>query len=72
MRNTPLFFKIDICSTISFKRSQRELLNDMAEHRSILKNNQYTQYSLIFQDRYMFSLINEKLSPRPFERYGCT
>jgi len=38
-----------------------------AEHGSILKNNQNTHYSLIFQDRPMFSLINGKLSPRPFE-----
>jgi len=47
--------------------SRRVLLNDMAEHLSILKNNQNTLYSLIFQDRYMFSYINGKLSPRPFE-----
>jgi len=39
----------------------------MAEHRFILKNNQYTNYPLIFQDRPMFSDINGKLSPRPFD-----
>jgi len=45
--------------------SRRDLLNDVAEHRSILKNNKNTHYFLIFQDRPMFSLINEKLLPRP-------
>ena len=35
--------------------SRRDLLNDMAEHRPIWKNNQNTLYSLIFQDRPMFS-----------------
>jgi len=33
-----LFFKIGRSSAISFKRSQRELSNDVAEHSSILKN----------------------------------
>ena len=47
------------------KRSHRDLLNDMAEHRPILKNNQTMHYSLIFQDRAMFSHTNGKLSPRP-------
>jgi len=50
--------------------SRRDLVNDMAEHRPILKNNQNTHYSLVFQDRPMFSHIIEKLSPRPFESYG--
>jgi len=35
--------------------SRRDLLNDMAEHRPILKYNQNTNYSLVFQDRPMFS-----------------
>jgi len=39
----------------------------VAEHRSILKNNQNMHYSLIFQDRPMFSHINGNLSPRTFE-----
>jgi len=34
---------------------RRDLFNDMAEHWSILKNNQNTYYSFIFQDRRMFS-----------------
>jgi len=33
-----LFFQIDPCSAISFKRSRRELSIDVAEHRSMLKN----------------------------------
>jgi len=37
-----LFFKIDMCSATPFKRSRRELSIDVAEHRSILKNNQNT------------------------------
>ena len=30
--------------------SRRDLLNDMAEHRPILKNDQNTPYSLSFRD----------------------
>ena len=36
------FFKIALCSAISFKRSRRELSIDVAEHRSTLRNNQKT------------------------------
>jgi len=39
-----LFFMIDVCSTISFKWSRRELSIDVAKHRSILKNNPNTHY----------------------------
>jgi len=39
----------------------------MVEHRSILKNNHYAQYSLIFQDRYMFNHIIQKVSAGAFE-----
>jgi len=46
--------------------SRRDVLNDMTEHRSILKNYQSTHYSVTFEDRPLFSHINEKLSPRPF------
>jgi len=67
---TPLFFKIDQCSATSIESSRRVLSNDMAEHRSILKNNQNTTYFLIFQDWPMFSHINRKLSPSPFKWYG--
>jgi len=54
------------------KSSRRDLSNYMAEHRSILKNNQNTQYSLISRDRAMFSHINGKLSSRTFDSYGWT
>ena len=37
-----LFFKIDLCSAISFKRSQRDLSIDVAEHRSTSTNYQNT------------------------------
>jgi len=39
-----LFVKIDLCSATSMESSRRDLLNDMAEHRSTLKNNQNTNY----------------------------
>jgi len=39
-----LFFKIDLCSATSMESSRRDLLNDVTEHRSILKNNQNTFY----------------------------
>jgi len=35
---------MDLCSATSLKRSQRELSIDMAEHKSILKNNQNPYY----------------------------
>jgi len=50
IRTTPLIFKIDLCSATLFKSSRRELSIDVAEHRSILKINQNTHYSLNFQD----------------------
>jgi len=52
-----LFFKIDLCSTISFETSRRELSNDMAEHRSILKSKGEMRILVVFQDRPMFSHI---------------
>jgi len=39
-----LFFKIGLCSVISFKRSRRELSIDKAEHSSMLKIDQNTHY----------------------------
>jgi len=53
-----LFFKIDLCSVKPMESSRRDLSNDMAEHMPILKTNQNTYLSFIFQDRPMFSLIN--------------
>ena len=38
IRTTPLFFKTDLSSAISFKRSRRELFIAVAEHRYTLKN----------------------------------
>jgi len=49
------------------KFSPRHLLDYMAEHWPILKNDQNTHFSLIFQDGLMLSHINGKLSLRPFE-----
>jgi len=50
--------------------SRQDLLNDMTEHRFILKNDQISHISVIFLESPMFSHINGKLSPRPFEWYG--
>jgi len=61
------FFKIDLCSAISFKGSRRELSIDVAERRPILKGKGVVRILVIFQDRPMFSHINGKLLPRPFE-----
>jgi len=61
-----LFFKIDLFSATSFKRSRRELSIDMAEHRSILKNREVVRILGIFQGRPMFSHIIQKVSARAF------
>jgi len=37
-------FKIDLCSAKSMESSRRDLLNDMTEHMSNLKNNQNTYH----------------------------
>ena len=62
-----LFFKIGLCSAISFKRSQRELSIDVAEHTSMLKNYQNTLYAL-------FSFISKECISFPltgvFDFYG--
>ena len=39
-----LFFKVDLCSATSLKRSRRELSIDVADHGSTLKNNQNKYY----------------------------
>ena len=43
-----VFFKIDLCSAVSFKRLRRELSIDVAEHRSILKNEGEMRILVIF------------------------
>jgi len=53
IRTTPFFFKIDLCSATSIESSRRDLLNDMAEHRLILKNEQNTfPFWFHIQNRY--------------------
>jgi len=44
VRIPPLFVKLDLCSATSMESSRRDLLNDMTEHRSILKNYQNTYH----------------------------
>ena len=39
-----LFFKINLSTTISMKRSRRELSIDILIHRGIFKNNQITLF----------------------------
>jgi len=51
-----LFFKIDLCSAISFKRSRRELSIDVAEQRSILKKNVLPPFDFHTLIRYKNSL----------------
>ena len=50
------FFCIDVCSGIPMESFRRDLLNDMAEHRPILKNNQNTYYP-----RFSFTPKNREL-----------
>jgi len=61
-----IFFKIDPCSAISFKRSRRELSIDVAEHRSTLKIKEVVRVWVIFRGRPMFSHIIQKVSARAF------
>jgi len=42
IRTTPVFFEVDLRSATSMESSRRDFLNDMAEQRSTLKNNQHT------------------------------
>jgi len=67
-----VIFEINLCSATSMKGSRQDLFSDMADHRAILKNNQNTHYSLIFQDRTMFSHTNGKLASRSLQLYGWT
>jgi len=60
------FFKIDLCSAISFKRSRRELSIDVAENMFILKDKGVERILVIFQDRPMFSNIIKKAPARAF------
>jgi len=57
-----VFFKIGLCSAISFKSSRRELSIHMAEHRSILKQYQNTHCP-------RFSFIPKKGTA--FPKRGC-
>jgi len=67
-----LFFKIGLCSAISFKRSRRELSIDVAEHRPMLKNYQNTpRFSFIPKTGMafpktgvLFLLCGRRLPPR--------
>ena len=50
-----LFFNIDLCSATSIESSDGDLLNDMTEHKPILKNNQNTyqpRFGLTPKNRY--------------------
>ena len=42
IRTTPLFYEAELSLATSMESSRRDLLNDMAEHRPILKNNRNT------------------------------
>ena len=53
-----LFFKISPRSSTSMEISRRDLFNDMAEHRQILKNNQNT-----YHPRFSFTLKSSVAFP---------
>jgi len=65
-----LFFKIALCSDVSFNRSRRELSNDVAEHWSILKNKGVVRILVIFQDSPMFRHIIQTVSVIGFHWCG--
>jgi len=58
-----LFFKVDLYSAVSFKRSRWVLSINMAEHRSILKKKEYCVFWL-FSDIDLCSAISFKRSRR--------
>jgi len=51
---TTLFFKMGLCSATSMESSRRALLNDVAELRPILKNNQNTYHPYGFTPKTAF------------------
>jgi len=55
-----LFFKVDLRSAISFKRSRRELSIDAAEHNFVSKNKGLVRVLVIFQDRPKFSISSKR------------
>ena len=61
-----LLFKIDLCSSASFKRSRRELSIDVAERTSISKSTEVKRILVTFQDKPMFNHIIQKVSARAF------
>jgi len=65
-----LFFKIGLCSAISFERSRREFSIGVAEHGSIFKNKRVVRNFVIFQDRPMFSHIIRNASVWAFHWCG--
>jgi len=55
-----LFFKIGPCSAISFKSSRRGLFIEVAEHRSMLKNDQnahYPRFSLTTEVLFLLCIV---------------
>ena len=67
-----LVFKIGQRSAISFKRSRRELSCDVAEHRSILKNDGVMRNLVSLRDMPTFSRNSQKVSARAFQWCGST
>jgi len=66
------FFVHTLCSATSMESSRRDLLNDMAERSSILKNNQNTHFSLkvalcsaTSMESSRWDLLNEMAEHRP-------
>ena len=66
MRIFIIFFKIGLCSAVSFKRSRRELSIHVADHKYTSKNKEVVRILVIFRDRPMFGHIIPKVSVRAF------
>jgi len=54
-----LVVNIDLCSATSMESSRRDLLNDLAEHRPIMKINQNT-----YHPRFSFTPKTDKAFPK--------
>ena len=67
-----VFFKIGLCSAISFERSRRKHSFDVAEHRPILETKGVMRILIIFQDWPMFNHAIRKVSAKTFLWCGWT
>jgi len=73
-----LFFKIDLCSAISFGRSRRGLSIDVAEHSFVLNNHQNTTHVLVSYPKqiqhslkrvFCFTVLSGSMPPEVIEKH---